>query len=711
MNATHRGAQADASAPAGGMPPASAAERVQSLREELDRHNYQYYVLDAPTIPDAEYDALFAELQALETRHPELLTPDSPTQRVGGAPLSAFDTVRHRVPMLSLNNGFADEDVVGFDRRCAQGLGRNAAAGAEQDLFSAAEAVEYACELKFDGLAMSLRYEDGRLVQAATRGDGETGEDVTANVRTIKAIPLKLRGAAPAVLEVRGEVFMYRRDFDKLNARQAEAGEKTFVNPRNAAAGSLRQLDPRITAKRPLSFFAYGLGELQGIERPATHSVMLDGFATMGLPVCTERAVVKGAQGLLDFYRKVGEKRDQLPYDIDGVVYKVNALAEQEQLGFVSRAPRFALAHKFPAQEMTTIVEDIEVQVGRTGAITPVARLQPVFVGGVTVTNATLHNEDEVRRKDVHIGDTVIVRRAGDVIPEVVAVVPERRPEGARAFVMPVNCPVCGSHIERLEDEAIARCTGGLICAAQRKQALLHFAQRRAMDIEGLGDKVVEQVVDQGIVHTPADLYKLGVAKLAALDRMADKSAGNLVAAIEASRSTTFNRFIFALGIRHVGEATAKDLARHFGKLDALMVADEAALLEVNDVGPVVAQSIVNFFGEPHNVEVIEQLRAAGVHWPESEPVARAPAPLAGKTFVLTGTLPTLSREAAKEMLEAAGAKVAGSVSKKTDYVVAGAEAGSKLDKAEALGVPVLDEAGMLALLESARAGQPGEQP
>ncbi|CAG2127289.1 DNA ligase [Cupriavidus yeoncheonensis] len=710
MNATHRGAQADASAPVGGLPPASAAERVQWLREELDRHNHQYYVLDAPTIPDAEYDALFSELQALETEHPELLTPDSPTQRVGGAPLSAFDTVRHRVPMLSLNNGFSDEDVVGFDRRCAQGLGRSAAAG-EQDLFSAAQAVEYASELKFDGLAMSLRYEDGRLVQAATRGDGETGEDVTVNVRTIKAIPLKLRGAAPPVLEVRGEVFMYRRDFDKLNARQAEAGEKTFVNPRNAAAGSLRQLDPRITARRPLSFFAYGLGELQGMERPATHSAMLDGFAAMGLPVCQERAVVKGAQGLLDFYRKVGEKRDQLPYDIDGVVYKVNALAEQEQLGFVSRAPRFALAHKFPAQEMTTIVEDIEVQVGRTGAITPVARLQPVFVGGVTVTNATLHNEDEVRRKDVHIGDTVIVRRAGDVIPEVVAVVPERRPEGARAFVMPVTCPVCGSHIERLEDEAIARCTGGLICAAQRKQALLHFAQRRAMDIEGLGDKVVEQVVDQGIVHTPADLYKLGVAKLAALDRMADKSAGNLVAAIEASRSTTFNRFIFALGIRHVGEATAKDLARHFGKLDALMVADEAALLEVNDVGPVVAQSIVNFFGEPHNVEVIEQLRAAGVHWAESEPAARAPAPLAGKTFVLTGTLPTLSRETAKEMLEAAGAKVAGSVSKKTDYVVAGAEAGSKLDKAEALGVPVLDEAGMLALLESAGAGQPGEQP
>ncbi|MBB3006540.1 NAD-dependent DNA ligase LigA [Cupriavidus alkaliphilus] len=709
MTAKHRGAQADASAPAGALPADAAASRVAWLRDELDRHNYQYYVLDAPTVPDAEYDALFSELMALELEHPELQTPDSPTQRVGGEALAAFDSVRHRVPMLSLNNAFADDDVLNFDRRCAQGLGRSAPAAGEADLFSAADAVEYACELKFDGLAMSLRYEDGRLVQAATRGDGETGEDVTVNVRTIKAIPLKLRGQAPAVLEVRGEVFMFRRDFDKLNARQAEAGEKTFVNPRNAAAGSLRQLDPRITARRPLSFFAYGLGELQGVERPPTHSAMLDGFAALGLPVCKERAVVKGAQGLLDFYREIGKRRDDLPYDIDGVVYKVNALAEQERLGFVSRAPRFALAHKFPAQEMTTVVEDIEVQVGRTGAITPVARLKPVFVGGVTVTNATLHNEDEIRRKDVHVGDTVIVRRAGDVIPEVVAVVTERRPADARAFVMPSACPVCGSHIEKLEDEAIARCTGGLICAAQRKQSLLHFAQRRAMDIEGLGDKLVEQLVDQGIVRTPADLYKLGVAKLAALERMADKSAANLIAAIDKSRATTMNRFIFALGIRHVGEATAKDLARHFGKLDALMAADEAALLEVNDVGPVVAQSIANFLAEPHNVEVIEQLRAAGVHWPESEPVAKAPAPLSGKTFVLTGTLPTLSREDAKELLEAAGAKVAGSVSKKTDYVVAGAEAGSKLDKAEALGVPVLDETGMLALLAQAGAA-PAEE-
>ncbi|RZT41992.1 NAD-dependent DNA ligase LigA [Cupriavidus agavae] len=705
MTAKTPGAPASAPAPAAALPAdATPAQRVLWLRDELDRHSYQYYVLDAPTIPDADYDALFSELQALETEHPDLLTDDSPTQRVGGAPLAAFDSVRHRVPMLSLNNGFEDDDVVSFDRRCAQGLGKTAVAAPADDLFGAADAadnaVEYSCELKFDGLAMSLRYEDGKLVQAATRGDGETGEDVTANVRTIKAIPLKLRGQAPAVLEVRGEVFMYRADFDKLNARQAEAGEKTFVNPRNAAAGSLRQLDPRITAKRPLSFFAYGLGELQGADRPPTHGVMLDGFAALGLPVCEERRVVKGAEGLLSFHRDIGARRDQLPYDIDGVVYKVNAIPEQEQLGFVSRAPRFALAHKFPAQEMTTTVEDIEVQVGRTGAITPVARLAPVFVGGVTVTNATLHNEDEIRRKDVHIGDTVIVRRAGDVIPEVVAVVLERRPADARAFVMPTACPVCGSHVEKLEGEVIARCTGGLICAAQRKQALLHFAQRRAMDIEGLGDKVVEQLVDQGIVRTPADLYKLGVAKLAALDRMADKSASNIVAAIDKSRETTLNRFIFALGIRHVGEATAKDLAKHFGKLDNLLAADEAALLEVNDVGPVVAQSIANFLAEAHNVEVIEQLRAAGVHWPESEPAARAaPLPLSGKTIVLTGTLPTLSREEAKEKLEAAGAKVAGSVSKKTDYVVAGAEAGSKLEKALALDVPVLDEDGMLKLL------------
>ncbi|VVE50930.1 DNA ligase (NAD(+)) LigA [Pandoraea horticolens] len=674
----------------------AAAQRAAELRIELARHNRAYYEEDAPLIPDAEYDRLFGELVALETDYPELQRSDSPTQRVGGKPVEGFAPVVHRVPMLSLNNGFADEDVEAFDRRVSDGLrDGNAPSG---DLFGAP--VEYAVELKFDGLAIALRYEYGVLVQAATRGDGTTGEDVTANIRTIKKIPLRLdTDNPPEVLEVRGEVLMFRADFDKLNRAQEAAGEKVFVNPRNAAAGSLRQLDSKITAKRPLSFFAYGVGELAGAPMPETHSALLDWYVTLGIPVNDRRDVVQGAAGLLSFYRAVGEARETLPYDIDGVVYKVNRRDEQDRLGFVSRAPRFALAHKFPAQEALTILLDIEVQVGRTGAITPVARLAPVFVGGATVTNATLHNEDEIRRKDVMIGDTVIVRRAGDVIPEVVGSVLERRPADARAFVMPTACPVCGSAIEKLPDEVIARCTGGLICAAQRKQALLHFAQRRALDIEGLGDKLVEQLVDQQIIRTPADLFKLGVAKLAVLDRMADKSASNLVAALETARHTTLARFIFALGIRHVGEATAKDLARHFGKLDNLMAASVDELLVVPDVGPIVAQSIAIFFGEPHNVEVIEQLRAAGVTWTESEPAAVAPLPLAGKTFVLTGTLPTLSRDEAKAMLEERGAKVAGSVSAKTDYVVAGAEAGSKLTKAEALGVPVLDEEAMRAML------------
>lgn len=709
------------SVPAGQPDASNPAARVDWLRQTLEHHNYQYYVLDAPSIPDIEYDTLFRELQTLEAEHPELQSPESPTQRVGGAALSVFSQVTHRIPMLSLNNAFDDADVIAFDRRCAEGLGKQGkgkaardtqAAAPMDDLFAEPSAsvapggtsgVEYAAELKFDGLAISLRYEEGVLVQAATRGDGTTGEDVTANVRTIRSLPLKLHGDAPAVLEVRGEVFMLHKDFEALNARQRDAGEKTFVNPRNAAAGSLRQLDPKITAKRPLSFFSYGIGELEGAARPDSHAAMLDWFGTLGLPVCAERQVVQGATGLLAFYGDIGARRASLPYDIDGVVYKVNAIAEQDTLGFVSRAPRFAIAHKFPAQEMTTTLLDIEVQVGRTGAITPVARLEPVFVGGVTVTNATLHNEDEIIRKDVRIGDTVIVRRAGDVIPEIVGVVAECRPADARVFRMPTACPVCGSHIERPEDEAIARCTGGLFCAAQRKQALWHFASRRAMDIDGMGDKIVEQLVDQHIVRTPADLYKLGVAKLAALDRMADKSASNLVAAIDQSRSTTLARFIYALGIRHVGEATAKDLARHFGNLDALLAASEAELLQVRDVGPVVAQSIANFLAEPHNVEVIEQLRAAGVHWAEQEAVL-GPQPLAGKTVVLTGTLPNLSRDVAKEKLEAAGAKVAGSVSKKTDYVVAGAEAGSKLAKAEELGIPVLDEEGMLRLLSESGA-------
>lgn len=673
------------------------AARVNALRDELARHNRAYYEDDAPTIPDAEYDRLFAELAALETAHPELQRADSPTQRVGGKPVDGFAPVLHRVPMLSLNNGFADDDVEAFDRRVADGL-RDATAQPTGDLFGAP--VDYAAELKFDGLAIALRYENGVLVQAATRGDGTTGEDVTANIRTIKKIPLRLAtDTPPAVLEVRGEVLMFRADFDKLNRAQEAAEDKVFVNPRNAAAGSLRQLDSRITAKRPLSFFAYGIGELVGVPVPETHAALLDWYVSLGIPVNDMREVVRGASGLLAFYRRVGEARASLPYDIDGVVYKVNRRDEQDRLGFVSRAPRFALAHKFPAQEALTTLLDIEVQVGRTGAITPVARLAPVFVGGATVTNATLHNEEEILRKNLMIGDTVIVRRAGDVIPEVAGSVLEKRPADARAFVMPTECPVCGSAIEKLPDEVIARCTGGLICAAQRKQALLHFAARRALDIEGLGDKLVEQLVDQQIIRTPADLFKLGVAKLAALERMADKSAMNLVASLEKAKHTTLARFIFALGIRHVGEATAKDLARHFGKMDNVMTATVEALLAVNDVGPIVAESIANFFAEPHNVEVIEQLRAAGVTWAESEPAEIATLPLAGKTFVLTGTLPTLSRDEAKAMLEAQGAKVAGSVSAKTDYVVAGAEAGSKLAKAESLGVPVLDEDGMRALL------------
>ncbi|CBW75016.1 NAD-dependent DNA ligase (EC 6.5.1.2) [Mycetohabitans rhizoxinica HKI 454] len=664
------------------------AERAAWLRTELDRANHAYYVLDRPEIPDAEYDKLFKELEQIEADHPDLITPDSPTQRVGGAVAEGFAPIVHDVPMLSLNNGFEDSDVDAFDKRVSDVLQHGD--------------VEYACELKFDGLAISLRYENGRFVQASTRGDGTTGEDVTANVRTIRSLPLTLNGnAVPKVIDVRGEVLMFKRDFERLNARQREAGQREFANPRNAAAGSLRQLDSRITAKRPLSFFAYGIGVLDGVPMPDTHSALLDWYVNMGLPVNKERAVVRGAAGLLVFFRGVGARRASLPYDIDGVVYKVNRRDEQDRLGFVSRAPRFALAHKFPAEEALTRLLAIEVQVGRTGAITPVARLEPIFVGGATVTNATLHNEDEVRRKDILIGDTVIVRRAGDVIPEVVGAIKERRPVDARPFTMPTHCPVCGSAIERLPDEAIARCTGGLVCAAQRKQALWHFAQRRALDIDGLGEKIIDQLVEQSLIRTPADLFSLGFATVAQLDRFADKSAQNLIDSLERARHTTLPRFIYALGIRHVGEATARDLARHFGSLNALIDASEEALLEVNDVGPVVAEAIRHFFSEPHNRMVIEQLRAAGVQWPEGPPAPRKPAgPLAGMTVVLTGTLPTLSREAAKERLEAAGAKVAGSVSKKTNYVVAGADAGSKLTKAEELGIPIVDEEGMRRLLE-----------
>ncbi|MFA7280177.1 MAG: NAD-dependent DNA ligase LigA [Sterolibacterium sp.] len=662
-------------------------ERVAALRSEIERHNQAYYVHDQPNVPDAEYDRLFRELQQLEANHPELSSPDSPTQRVGGAPLAEFPQVAHGVPMLSLNNAFADDEVAAFDRRCREGLG--------------VEAVDYAVEPKFDGLAITLIYEHGIFVRGATRGDGETGEDVTLNLRTVRNIPLRLSGTAqPEHLEVRGEVLIFRRDFEKLNQQQRAAGLKEFANPRNAAAGSLRQLDPKITAQRPLRFFAYGVAASSD-SPPDTHAVLMAQLGHWCLPVAGEADVVSGLSGLLGYYARIGAARDSLAYDIDGVVYKVNRLADQQKLGFVARAPRFAIAHKFPAQEALTTVEAIEVQVGRTGALTPVARLAPVFVGGVTVTNATLHNEDEVRRKDVRVGDTVSVRRAGDVIPEVVAVVLEKRPDNAREFVMPSTCPVCGSQVEKPADEAIARCSGGLYCPAQRKQALLHFAARRAMDIEGLGDKLIEQLVDHDILQTPADIYRLDLGKLVNLERMAEKSAGNILTAIQHSRQTSLARFIYALGIRNVGEATAKDLARHFGSLDALIGAGEADLLQVNDVGPVVAVSIVRFFAEPHNLEVIAALRAAGLTWAEGEAAAVVSSAVVGKTFVLTGTLPTLSRDQAKDMIEALGGKVAGSVSGKTDYVVAGEAAGSKLDKAQQLGVAVLDEAQLLELLKT----------
>ena len=671
--------------------------RVTALRREIERHNHAYYVLDQPLIPDAEYDRLFNELQDLEAAHPECISPDSPTQRVGGKPLDGFPKVRHVVPMLSIRTE-TDTEASGaqaFDARVRKELGLG-----ESDL-----PVEYAAELKFDGFAINLRYEHGVLVQAATRGDGETGEDVTQNIRTVHAIPLRLiADLPPAVLEVRGEVFMRRDDFERYNARQRDAGKPTLVNPRNGAAGSIRQLDPRLAAQRPLSFFAYGLGEVQGWrDAPDTHSETLAALENMGVPVCSERITGQGAAALIKFHDDIAARRDQLPFDIDGVVYKVNRYDLQRQLGFVTREPRWAVAHKYPAQEALTTVLGIDVQVGRTGALTPVARLAPVFVGGVTVTNATLHNQDEIDRKDVRIGDTVIVRRAGDVIPEVVAAVLERRPQPAPPrFNILQTCPVCpecGSHVVRLEGEAAARCTGGLVCPAQRKQALLHFASRRAMDIEGLGDKLVDQLVDRGLLHTAADVYGLSLDTLAGLDRMAEKSAANLLAAIETSKTTTLARFIFSLGIRNVGETTAKDLARHFGSLDKLMAASEADLLAVRDVGPIVAQSILQFFSEPHNRDVIATLRGAGVHWPESTGLQQSAGILAGKTLVLTGTLPTLARDAAKDKIEAAGGKVAGSVSKKTDYVVAGLDAGSKLGKARELGVAILDEAGLLALL------------
>ena len=672
------------------------------LRETLHHHAHRYYVLDAPGIPDAEYDRLFQELQALEARHPQWISTDSPTRRVGGKPLEEFASVRHRVPMLSIRTE-TDTEASGaenFDARVRRELA----------LPADAPPLRYVAEPKFDGLAMSLRYEAGVLVQAATRGDGEYGEDVTHNIRTIGQIPLRLPADAPPALEVRGEVYMRRDDFERLNASQREKiaagakGEKTFVNPRNAAAGAVRQLDPAIAARRPLSFFAYGLGEItppdQGGPALATHFGMLQQLRAWGLPVCDLVQLAQGAAELAAYHARIGGLRDSLGYDIDGVVYKVDDLAVQQQLGFVTREPRWAVAHKYPAQEQLTTVLGIDVQVGRTGKLTPVAKLAPVFVGGVTVTNATLHNEDEARRKDVRVGDTVIVRRAGDVIPEVVGVLPDKRVGTPEPFSMPCSCPVCGSAAVREEGEADYRCTGGLFCSAQRKQAILHFAQRRAVEVEGLGDKLVEQLVDAGIVRTLPDLYRLGLVALAGLDRMADKSALNLLDALQTSRQTTLPRFLFGLGIRHVGEATAKALARHFGSLDAIMDASTEQLLEVADVGPIVAQSIRLFFDQPHNREVVAQLRACGVVWEEGAPAPTTPKPLSGKTFVITGTLPGMGRDEARDRIEAAGGKVAGSVSRKTNFVVAGAEAGSKLDKALELGVPVLDEAGLKEMLD-----------
>ena len=771
-------------------------QRMAWLVKELNHHIYNYHVLDAPTIPDAEYDKLFRELQELEAAHPEAVSQDTPTSRVGAAPIPEFRQVTHAVPMLSLNNGFSDDDIDNFDRRVREGLD--------------ASQVDYAAELKFDGLAMSLRYENGVFVQAATRGDGYTGEDVTANIRTVRVIPLRLHGEdIPAVLEVRGEVLMFKQDFERLNGRQREAGQKEFANPRNAAAGSLRQLDARITAQRKLRFFAYGVGLLEGAELPASHSAVLDWLEKLGLPVSKERAVVRGCEGLLGYYREIGQKRPSLPYEIDGVVYKVDRIEDQRALGFVSRAPRFALAHKFPAEEALTVVSAIDVQVGRTGAITPVARLVPVSVGGVTVTNATLHNEDEVRRKDVRVGDTVVVRRAGDVIPEVLSVVLERRPTPEPAvYMLPTQCPVCGSHVVREEGEAVARCSGGLTCAAQRKEAIRHFAGRRMMDIEGLGDRYIDSLVECNLIHGVADLYKLTLDDLLKMKRLADerdgttpetvkqgkvatKWADNLLAAIEASKRPPLERLLFALGIRHVGESTAKTLADWLGSLALVRRAPAALLRVLPDIGGTVAEAIADFFAEEKNQIALDALLATGVapqgeHPPKAalrerldevkllaaldipkltEPRARqlldgrtledlaflkvfgvfglpealvasleawmaveanrealmklsslrrelldslpeeAAAPegiFSGKTFVLTGTLPTMSRDQAGALIEAAGGKVSGSVSKKTSYVVAGLDAGSKLEKAEALGVTVLDEAGLLALLGQA---------
>lgn len=671
----------------------SLPQHIASLRDLIAKHDYAYYVLNAPTVSDAQYDALMQELQAIEASHPDLITPESPTQRVGAKPVSSFGTVHHVVPMLSLGNAFSDDEVTAFNKRVHDTL---SGAG----LIQADDEVCYQAEYKFDGLAVSLRYEKGILVQGATRGDGHTGEDITSNVRTIRGVPLKLGDNAPEVLEVRGEVLISLPDFERLNQNQIKQGEKPFANPRNAAAGSLRQLDPRITARRPLRFFAYGWGEVSA-SLPDTHSGVLDWLETLGLPVSPHRELVQGTAGIFSFYERTGKARSNLDYEIDGVVYKVDSLRSQEVLGYVARAPRFALAHKYPAQEETTRLLGIEVQVGRTGAITPVAKLEPVFVGGVTVTNATLHNEDEIIRKGILIGDTVVVRRAGDVIPEVVAPIMELRPADAYAFVMPAHCPECGSAIEKPEDEAVARCTGGLFCPAQRRQTLIHAVNRKALDIDGLGEKLINQLVDSNRVKSLADLFTLNVLELASYERMGQKSATNVINALDQARNPELHRFIYALGIRHVGETTAYALAQHFHTLENIVAASYDDLLQVTDVGTTVAESIVNFFKEPHNTEVLDQLVQNGVK-PQSvqqmQPVSGS-LPLTGKTLVLTGTLPEWTRTEASQHIQAAGGKVTGSVSRKTSYVVAGEEAGSKLTRALDLGVPVLDESALRELL------------
>ncbi len=666
--------------------PEEIKRRVEALRREIDYHNWRYYVLDQPVISDAEYDALMAELQRLEQRYPELVTPDSPTQRVGAPPSEAFAPVRHEVPMLSLDNAFTDEDVHDFERRVKERLGE--------------EKIDYATEPKLDGLAVSILYENGRLVRAATRGDGYTGEDITANVRTIRSIPLRLQGSGwPDRFEARGEVFMPIEGFRQLNQWAERHGEKTFANPRNAAAGSLRQLDPRITARRPLDFFCYGFGVFPQDRLPATHHEMLETFLAWGIPVAPERSVVRGAEGCLAYYRQMLEKRDTLPYETDGVVYKVDRFDWQRRLGFTARAPRWAIAHKFPAHEATTIVEDIEIQVGRTGILTPVAKLKPVQVGGVTVSSASLHNFAEIKRKDVRIGDTVVVRRAGDVIPEVVKVIGEKRPSGARTIAPPTRCPACGSEVVEDPGGTLLRCSGGLFCPAQLKAGIKHFASRRAMDIDGLGEKLIDQLLEKGLIKDVADLYRLTVDQLEKLERMGLKSARNLVEALEKSKHTTLARFLYALGIREVGEVTAQILADHFRSLEKLMAASELELEQLPGIGPIVARHIVAFFRQPHNLDVIERLRRAGVHW-ETPQVDATPRPLEGKTFVFTGSLSSMSREEAKSRVEALGGKVTNSVSKKTDYVVAGEKPGSKFDKAMKLGVDVLDEEQFLDLLQ-----------